>query len=62
MGVVRKSSHVEMPCIKSDCLPQVANLPPAVKIVEVGPRDGLQNEKVCQRSDNICSYIVHNGK
>ena len=25
---------------------QKSNLPSAVKIVEVGPRDGLQNEKV----------------
>ena len=26
---------------------QVSGLPSVVKIVEVGPRDGLQNEKVC---------------
>jgi len=33
---------------RSECVLQDITYPSFVKIVEVGPRDGLQNEKVCE--------------
>ncbi len=38
-------------------MPSFANLPPAVRIVEVGPRDGLQNEKVQIPTEGKIAFI-----
>jgi len=36
---------------------QTVTYPPFVKIVEVGPRDGLQNEKVCDFFDYFVNSV-----
>lgn len=35
-----------------------SELPTHVKIVEVGPRDGLQNEKVREKLENILGFVL----
>src|SRR5213596_3301349 len=37
--------------------PNLANLPSSVRIVEVGPRDGLQNEKVSLPTEQKIQFI-----
>ena len=39
-------------------LPDLLALPPAVRIVEVGPRDGLQNEKVIIPTEQKIHFIT----